>query len=137
MKECFKCHRTLPLSEFYKHPQMGDGRLGKCTLCTRKDVRANYAAKRDRYMEYDRMRSKNPERQKAITASTNRDPLKVWARKATRSAMNWGLLERKPCEVCGEQKSDAHHPDYRNPLGVQWLCRQHHMEAHHPLEEIA
>ena len=37
-KECFKCHRVLPLSEFYKHKQMGDGHLGKCKDCTRKDT---------------------------------------------------------------------------------------------------
>jgi len=39
MKKCFKCHAELPLSEFYKHPMMADGRLGKCKLCTRKDTR--------------------------------------------------------------------------------------------------
>lgn len=137
MKECFKCHRALPLSEFYKHPMMGDGHLGKCKRCTRLDVRANRAAKREQYLEYDRMRSKNPERQKAIQASTNRDPLKVWSRKATKSALAWGIIERKPCEVCGDLKSDAHHTDYRDPLAVRWLCRQHHMEAHHPMEESA
>jgi hypothetical protein len=137
MKECFKCHRTLPLSEFYKHPMMGDGHLGKCKHCAKGDVRKNRAEKRDQYLEYDRMRSKSPERQKAISASSNSDPLKVWARKATHSALNRGLLERKPCEVCGGEKSDAHHEDYRFPLQVRWLCRQHHMEAHHPREEIA
>lgn len=134
MKECFKCHKTLPLSEFYRHPMMGDGHLGKCKRCTKIDVRKNRTEKRDYYLEYDRMRSKEPERQAAIQASTNRDPLKVWARKATHSALNWGLIRRQPCEVCGAPKSDAHHEDYRNPLVVRWLCRQHHMEAHHPLD---
>lgn len=41
-KRCFKCGRELPLSSFYKHPQMGDGHLNKCKDCTKKDVKKDY-----------------------------------------------------------------------------------------------
>lgn len=36
-KKCFKCHLVLARSEFYAHPEMADGLLGKCKACTRKD----------------------------------------------------------------------------------------------------
>ena len=46
-------------------------------------------------------------------------------------AIKKGLLERKPCVVCGNEKVDGHHPDYSKPLEVIWLCRQHHKDIHH------
>jgi len=37
MKQCFKCKNTKPLTEFYKHPRMKDGRVNKCRVCNRED----------------------------------------------------------------------------------------------------
>lgn len=41
-----------------------------------------------------------------------------------------GDLIRKPCEVCGDVKSQGHHDDYTKPLEVRWLCHAHHCEVH-------
>lgn len=41
-----------------------------------------------------------------------------------------GVLTQQPCEVCGHEKSEAHHPDYDKPGQVQWLCRKHHRQLH-------
>jgi hypothetical protein len=38
MKKCFRCLKQKPISEFYLHPQMKDGHLGKCIQCTKKDA---------------------------------------------------------------------------------------------------
>ena len=57
-------------------------------------------------------------------------PNKERARSLTFMAIKDKKLIRKPCEVCGELKVEAHHPDYYEPLNVMWLCIKHHHEWH-------
>jgi hypothetical protein len=129
-KRCFKCDAELPIVNFYKHPMMADGHLGKCKACTRYDVRQNRKAKADYYREYDRERSKEPKRIKAISRSARKDPVKYHARITLQNAVARGKVTRQPCEQCGDVRTDAHHPDYTKPLEVVWLCRKHHMAVH-------
>jgi hypothetical protein len=46
-----------------------------------------------------------------------------------------GDLSPLPCFTCGE-KAEAHHASYALPLGVTWLCKQHHEEVHHETAKI-
>jgi hypothetical protein len=57
-------------------------------------------------------------------------PEKHTAHLAMTAAIRRGELVRKPCEVCGDPKTDGHHDDYSKPLEVRWLCRVHHIEHH-------
>ncbi len=47
-----------------------------------------------------------------------------------RHAVKIGKIKKLPCDVCGDKKSQAHHPDYTKPLEVIWLCSLHHGEIH-------
>ncbi len=55
---------------------------------------------------------------------------KAKAHKQLRNEIKQGRIIRKPCEICGKEKTDAHHADYNKPLQVMWLCRLHHKEWH-------
>jgi hypothetical protein len=52
------------------------------------------------------------------------------AQKLMTEALRDGRLTRQPCLVCGNPRSEGHHPDYRFPLKVYWLCRRHHSQVH-------
>lgn len=60
-KACFKCTQVKPLTEFYKHAQMGDGHLNKCKECTRKDTENRYNALRTdpAFLEKERERGRD------------------------------------------------------------------------------
>lgn len=60
---------------------------------------------------------------------------KTRARVKVRLAKKSGKLIMQSCRVCGELKTEAHHPDYSKPLDVVWLCKQHHIQEHFPQAE--
>ncbi len=62
----------------------------------------------------------------------NLDPVKTKARQVVNYWISRGVVRRKPCEYngCGNKKVHAHHPDYRRPLKVVFLCPVHHSHLH-------
>lgn len=51
-------------------------------------------------------------------------------RKKTAKLIEKGEIQKTPCEVCGETKTQVHHYDYLDPLNVAFLCEKHHREWH-------
>lgn len=58
-----------------------------------------------------------------------KNPKKVKAQRLVFCAIRNKSLKKKPCVVCGNPKSEAHHHDYNQPLLVAWLCKRHHGKA--------
>lgn len=163
MKECFKCNEVLPLTEFYKHSGMKDGRLNKCKGCTKRDVKENRESKEDYYKEYDRNRPNHRERvernNKRVRSRYKTDP--EFKEKILRSKSDWTSRNRekrvattkvgnsirdgeisKPdkCTVCGSTESvEGHHWSYlvEYSLDVAWLCSTCHGEEHKRLNNEA
>ncbi len=147
MKICFKCNYEKPLSEFYKHKMMGDGYLGKCKECAKKDAKTNRKNNLLYYQEYDRNRAnilkrkdarayyaKTEHGKKALKSGRadylDRHPLK----RSTHIKFGNALRDKKiiplPCEACGAIPAQGHHDDYSKPFDVRWLCVKHHNEHH-------
>ena len=122
------------LSKYYKHSRMKDGHLNICIDCTRKRVASHREKNIDRIRKYDRDRGKDPARIAAAVeynrAYRKKNKLRTRAHQMVSYHVRKGTLKRKPCEVCGKNRTEAHHPDYNYPLDVVWLCSVHHKEAH-------
>jgi hypothetical protein len=41
-----------------------------------------------------------------------------------------GKLIPQPCQECGIEPAQAHHPDYGDPRRIIWLCKDHHRQLH-------
>lgn len=58
---------------------------------------------------------------------------KEFAQNEVTKAIVKGLLIPKMCEVCGSERTDAHHfkgYEKENIFAIKWLCRAHHRKAH-------
>jgi len=156
LKTCFKCGVAKPRIDFYAHPRMGDGLLGKCKNCARIDVRSNRASRAEYYRAFDKSRANATNRVAARQAymatvagkASHRRSADKWAqthplrRQASHivgNAIRDGKL--KPWPICAvpecDRKPQAHHPDYSRPLDVVWLCPSHHREVHAMAKEAA
>lgn len=112
-KVCTQCKRDLPRSAYTR---LRDGIKPYCRECDRVLSRERYARK--------------PHHRGGGEHRYDQDDPRKKARALLMSAVRYGKMERKPCEVCGNPKSHGHHDDYAKPLDVRWLCSRHHAEAH-------
>lgn len=147
LKRCLSCRQIKTSSEYYQHPGMADGRLGKCKKCCKRDAIANRQKNLERYLQYDRNRAMLPHRvaQRAAYQKTvggkkvSNAAKKRWiarnqdrraAHRILANAVKYGRLVRQPCEICNSTRTHGHHDDYTQPLKVRWLCPAHHREIH-------
>lgn len=146
-KLCRKCETVKPFTEFSRAAKYKDGLQTQCKAC----AAAHYESRKDLIRERQRaswqqyarenaatLIEKNRQRRKENTAAeaeyrskyrTLNAP-KVAAKNQVWSHLLTGRIKKMPCEVCGHEKSDAHHDDYSRPLDVRWLCRKHHRLWH-------
>lgn len=147
VKTCRECGAELPLSEFYAHPKMADGHLNKCKTCVRNRVRKHAEENAERINAYNRSRASLPLRRMARDAyqktergiESGRKAKAAWALKnperrvahhAVNNAVRDGKIMRMACEVCGDDKTQAHHVAYDRPMLVVWMCAAHHAQTH-------
>jgi hypothetical protein len=112
LKTCFKCGAEKSVLDFYRHPQMADGYLGKCKECTKADVRVYWRDNAYVLRQTDGLRKR----------------LRKQANTAVGNAIRDGrLVKAIACHYCREVKPlEAHHWNYYRPLDVMWLCVRCH-----------
>jgi len=139
-KVCFKCGVDKDISEYYKHPQMGDGTLNKCKCCAKLDTRKYREDNTEKVRSYDRIRGKIPKR---IAENSERMikyketfPQRCLAVKMLGNAVRDGRIVKKDCAICGtSERIEGHHFDYYKPLEVIWLCSAHHSAVHEGMKK--
>lgn len=135
-KVCFKCNILKPLSDFYKHKQMGGGHLNKCKDCAKNDVLKHRDENLEKIREYDRNRPNKAERISKMTEYNKgyreENPNKYKAHLLVNNSIRSGKLTRADnCESCSsDSRVVAHHNDYLKPLEVTWLCEVCHKAWH-------
>lgn len=92
-----------------------------------------YCKKREYILENQRKYRKTLNG-KLVSARKNKKAIlkhfdRYLARNLLHSYVLTGKIIKKPCQICGDIKTQAHHTDYNKPLNVQWLCFNHHFEA--------
>lgn len=124
-KICFKCGKELPISEFYRHPQMADGHLNKCKGCTKKDVHDKYMDNLNdaAFVEKERARGRSKYHRLYADKPRNEAHPDCSRHHAVRS-----VIERRVGKLPPE--TELHHWNYNLPFKVFLLSRRHHSRLH-------
>lgn len=131
MINCNKCGERKEDSDFYPRNKV-------CKECTKKRVSAYqktekgkeiHRAANKKYYQTEKgvLNRAECHGRYEINNDTKKKKLARWA---VKRAVNSGILDRMPCEICGDKITHGHHPDYDRQLDVIWLCPSHHKQWH-------
>lgn len=116
-KICPKCDEQKPLVFFARDLSKSDGVTSHCKEC------------RNRYRQLPRPKALHRERSREYMRKLSAE--KKYCRFILGKLINAGLEIPDKCEVCsGEEELQAHHPNYRNPFVLVWLCKRCHAYLH-------
>lgn len=131
---CATCKEEKDLDDFVADKRKIHGKAYQCKSCHKERYKKwrqeNWEEILERYRERYKENSKEILEKKKKHKKCKHNPAKTRTRHITKYAIKLGHLIRKPCEVCDNPRSHAHHMDYNDPFNIKWLCALHHAEWH-------
>lgn len=146
-KVCTVCKKNKVFSEFSRESKVKSGIRSICKKCSQ-DYKKTYVPDSDRLRElarkpqarrmkkqrYLRLKDDPEEKKKSLLTVLRYNAShkeEIAAHKLVKEAVRKGLLRKELCAVCGtDVRVHGHHPDYKQPLKVIWLCHTHHAQYH-------
>lgn len=128
---CTCCKIIKSFSEFNWDKRF-DIPFSRCKDCFNQKCKEYRASKQGQktYKKWVNSEKGKQVRHDAITKWREKHYRRRDAQTAVSNALRDGKLTKLPCVICGNTKSEAHHPSYAriNWLKVVWLCKKHHSE---------
>ena len=127
MKKCFKCGIEKELSEFYVHPQMGDGHLNKCKDCTKNDVKKDYNEKSQspEWMEKERSRGRDKYHRLGYVNNNKRRLSLFWDTNEYKGLRKWASKR-----IILTNHDELHHWNYNRIKDFFVLEKRIHKKIH-------
>ena len=95
----------------------------KCSTCKKRNRREGQRTCKQCHAEYMKLWRKN-------NPLTEEQRLKDNARSYAYVYLKRGKIKKQPCKRCKSQNSQMHHPNYKKPLLIIWLCGSCHQLLH-------
>ena len=144
-KLCGNCKKGKSIEDFYPHKRYGLQSI--CKECKRELGRTyNKTPKRKAYNQQfiDKLKREGyykdylqkPEvkekraKQQREYSRTPRLRIRYLARWYTKRMVRNGTIKRETCAICDKEQTQAHHPNYNEPLLIVWLCADCHRQIH-------
>lgn len=127
-KRCKTCQQVKSTDQFWKRTNSRDGFDYDCKTCQAARLKAYWEANPEKLLAKRRkLKDRNAQ---LVKKYRTEHPERIAAGEAFKQALRKGIVKPEPCRVCGDAKTEGHHPDYSHPIDVVWLCRKHHREVH-------
>ncbi len=128
-KVCTKCVQEKDVTCFAKDSDKSDSLRSHCKECMQVWRFANRERESARRREWART---NPEKQRISNLKANLKSREVHRDKrlAGKKAQRFYPELKKCCVTECFEVGHRHHPDYRKPLEIVWLCPKHHSMIH-------